>query len=325
MINLPSTLGKSFIVGGFVPALLFVLLNGVFVAPNGLPVLRGLVIPADNPVLTALGVKSVDLTLLVVPSILAVLLIAFNTHIIRFFEGAHGFEKDFILKGLLRRNEREHEARYGDLQAFQDRLTKTSDPLELRGLRMEIARIHQGLFNGLDGAGLRLPVDKRRLMPTRFGNVWGVIEEYPYVRYGMDGTTFWPRMISVVPKEYAEMIASHKLTMDTLLNSSLLAIIFGFEMIIVSARILTLDNALLAAAAFVAAYLLYQAAMTSLLEMGELVKSCYDLFRKDLLTKLGLALTSSDIESERKIWSGLNSYILAGDSYYYPSPPSKQE
>lgn len=318
MINLPATLGKTFIVSAFAPAFLFVLLNALFVAPGGLPVVGALTIPSDTPVLGGLGIKGVDLTLLLIPSLLGVLLNAFNTFIIRFFEGAHGFQRRVLMRWMLDRKSREHESKYGNLQAYQQQLAKTSDEMERRGLIMEIGNIQRQLYTGLDGAGFNLPCDKARLMPTLFGNIWAVIEEYPYLRYGMDGTTFWPRMISVVSKDYTDMIADHKMTLDTLLNSALLAIIFGVEMVIVLAQQVQWQDFALALGALVAAYLLYQAAISTLLQMGELIKSCYDLFRGALIQKFGLAIPVGDIEGERKIWSGLNSYILAGDSSYYP-------
>jgi hypothetical protein len=323
VINLPATFGKAFILSAFAPALLFVLLNGLFVASGGLPLLGALTIPLDTPALGGLGIKGVDLTLLLIPSVLGILLNAFNAFIIRLFEGAHGFQRDWLLKWMLDRKAKQHALLYGDLHAYREQLEKTDDELERRGLRMEIAKIHGRLYTGLDGVGFNLPHDPSRLMPTLFGNIWGVIEEYPYRRYGMDGTTFWPRMISVVPKEYADMIADEKGTLDTLLNSSLLAILFGVEMLVVSTQRFDWGNIGLAAGAFAAAYFLYQAAVSTLLKMGELIKSCYDLFRSDLIAKFGLTVPKGDIEAERKIWSGLTSYILAGDVAYYPTLPPK--
>ncbi len=325
LLNLPSSLGKSFILSGFVPAFLFVLLNALYVAPSGVGVLSSLLVISDNTVLDKLGIKSVDLTMIVIPALIAVLLAAFNTFIIRMYEGAHGFERGFLLKSLLQRRQREHDEIYRDLQECLDQLAKSNDPLEQRGFRMQINQIHDRLFNGLDAPGLQLPFDKRRVLPTRFGNLWGVIEEYPALRYGMDGATFWPRMISVLSKDYSDMIADHKMTMDTLLNSPLLAILFGVEMIVVAVRSPSVLNVLLAAGAFVAAYMLYQAAVSSLREMGELIKSCYDLFRGALLDKLGIKPGPLTIEAERKIWSGLTSYILAGDSFYYPALPPQDK
>lgn len=323
MINLPAALGTAFLISAFAPAFLFVLLNALFVAPGGLPVIGALTIPSDTPVLGVLGIKGVDLTLLLVPSLLGILLNAFNTFIIRLFEGAHGFERGLLLRPLLKRKTKEHAQLFDDLNAYQQQLAASGDEMERRGLVMEIGNIQRRLYTGLDGPGFTMPCDPARLMPMRFGNVWAVIEEYPYLRYGMDGMTFWPRMISVVPKEYTDMLGNHKMTLDTLLNSALLAIFFGVEMIVVLARQPGLQNLLLAAGAFAAAYLLYQAAISTLLEMGELIKSCYDLFRGALITKFGLAVPAGDIEGERRIWSGLTSYILAGDASYYPAPPSK--
>ncbi len=322
MINLPSTLGRAFIISALVPAFVFVLLNAAFVS-GALPGIGALIILGDTPLLGALGIKSVDLTLLLIPSLIGVLLNALNTFIIRLFEGAHGFERAGIFKWLLERKVKQHTARMGDLRAFQDQFRKSSDDLEKRGLRIEIGKIQQRIYTGFADAGMTMPSDPARLLPTTFGNIWAAIEEYPYLRYGMDGTTFWPRMISVVPKEYAEMIADKKMTLDLLLNSSLLALVFGAEMLAVAAPRVGIGNTAFALGAFVAAYILYQTANVTLLEMGELINSCFDLFRGALGVQMGLKIPAGDIETERHIWSGVNSYILSGDSYYYPSEGQK--
>ena len=323
MINLPSTLGKAFIVSALAPMFVFVLLNVTFVPGNILPLISLLTMPSASPILKVLGIELSDITLLLIPSVFAILLNALNTPIIRLFEGAYGFQRNFLLKWMLERNKQKHESLYGDLLAYQKQLQKSDDELERQGLRREINQTYERLYTGLDGDGFSLPVDRRRLMPTRFGNIWGVIEEYPSLRYGMDGMTLWPRMVSVIGKEYSELLADSKMTMDALLNASLLAIIFGIEMAAVSITQATMLNVTLVVGSFVAAYLLYQTAVTTLLEMGELIKSCFDVHRGALLSRFGLSLPVGDITDERQVWSRLTRYILAGDADDYPALPPK--
>jgi hypothetical protein len=322
MITLPSALDRSFLISAFIPSFLFVFLS-VSIISNGLPVTAAVLFPADLNVLTSIFAKGVDPTVLVVPAtqavILALLLEAFNTFIIRLYEGAHGFQRRWLFRWLLDRKAGEHAARYEELQAYREQLDNADDELERRGLQKEIAEIQKRLYTGPGAAGFNWPVDAARLMPTRFGNIWAAIEEYPFLRYGMDGTTFWPRLVTVLSTEYAQMIADKKMTLDFLLNASALTLVLGLEATVVAVQRSRLENVLLIAGALFVAYLLYQAAISTLSEMGELIKSAFDVFRSDLMKKLGLVNSVADIDVERRVWLGLNNYFLSGDTFYYPS------
>lgn len=52
------------------------------------------------------------------------------------------------------------------------------------------------------------PVDPRRLMPTRLGNLLQAAEEYPQVRYGLTMSVCWPRLWLLLPKEAQEALTN---------------------------------------------------------------------------------------------------------------------
>jgi hypothetical protein len=162
-----------------------------------------------------------------------------------------------------------------------------------------------------------LPWDIDRVMPTALGNAFAVMEEYPYYRYGMDAMLFWPRLSAVIPAEYRTDIANVKTALDFLLNLSLLALIFGLEVLGISAWHLSYPEAIYGLSALVIAFLLYRSAIISARSLGELVTSSFDLFRDALLEQLGIAKLAGPTE-ERQVWLNLASFIRRGEEFYFP-------
>ena len=65
----------------------------------------------------------------------------------------------------------------------------------------------QDEYARLDADLAGYPVDPRRLMPTRLGNLLGAAEAYPEVRYGLTTSVCWPRLWLLLPKEAQETLA----------------------------------------------------------------------------------------------------------------------
>jgi len=65
----------------------------------------------------------------------------------------------------------------------------------------------QAEYAQLDAELAGCPVDPRRLMPTRLGNLLRAAEEYPQVRYGLTMGVCWPRLWLLLPKEAQETLA----------------------------------------------------------------------------------------------------------------------
>ena len=163
-----------------------------------------------------------------------------------------------------------------------------------------------------------IPMDRRRILPTRLGNIFATIEEYPNIRYGMDGMVYWPRLIPVIPKEYSDIIADEKINIDFLINLSLLSGIFAMEMLIKFIyNYEELRFLLLTILSFTLFYIFYRVSTINVVAMGELIKSCFDLFRYDILNKMNIDIPDK-IEEERFLWYRLSNYITSGESFYYP-------
>jgi hypothetical protein len=138
------------------------------------------------------------LTTIVLAMVLGLEMIALNSWIIRFFEGILPFEKALLLP-LYRNNLRRHHSLYASINAKHAERRAMLARYEESGefdddanlaLAQELHRLHAERER-TDPVQV-LPYERRRVAPTSFGNTWAVMEEYPLVRYGLDGMLFWP-------------------------------------------------------------------------------------------------------------------------------------
>ena len=340
--------GKAFLIAAFLPALVFVVLNLLFVVPYLPSQFSTQVISFSLtlPLLEEVKIEGQGLFYTLAPVVIGAALILLNTPIIKLYEGAFSWQRKFLYKPLLEQMRRRHRAKHEKLRALQAEYRRVAAQLEkgegnpqalqlqLAALRSFIGKqpsassieeLYLDLFSP-GGIGWELPFDEARLMPTRLGNAFAVIEEYPFRRYGMDGVTFWPRLIHVISDDYKAAIEDAKTNLDSLLNFSLLSGVLGLEFLVMAGHYaLTRGNCATAdwfilgwAASWIVAYLFYRATVTATQNMGMQIAACFDLFRGALLEKLGIE-QPSDLSGEQEVWRNLAKFLVSGDTYYYPS------
>ena len=351
-----SLLGKSFstkafIIAALLPALVFVALNLLLIVPY-------LPSPASTqvinfsltlPLLEDVKIEGQGLFYTLAPVVIGAALILLNTPIIKLYEGAFSWQRNFLFKPLLEQVRRRHRAKHEKLRALQAEYNRVAAQLERgegnpQALQFQLAALRsyvgekpsassiEGLYMDLfspGGVGWEMPFDEARLMPTRLGNAFAVIEEYPYRRYGMDGVTFWPRLIHVISEDYKTAIDSAKTNLDSLLNFSLLSGVLGLEFLTMAGYMLANDHRLTGGwffagwvAAWAIAYLFYRATVSATQSMGVQIAACFDLFRSALLEKFHLK-RPKDLSVERAVWRNLAKFLVSGDAYYYPRLPEE--
>jgi len=311
MGELIELFGRAFILTGFLPAFVFVAVNRLLLSSLAPELWATISRWLDLPLLGS------DLTVLaVLPIALGIVLLALNTQIVRFYEGAYGFQRRFLLRPFMQRNRRRYQQLYGNLRVYRETYAKEKDRFKRTSLLRAMREEHRRVLEESEEREEYLPFDENRLLPTRLGNVWATVEEYPATRYGMDGMTFWPRLLAVIPEEYSRRIGSEKLQADFLLNLSLVSGLLGVEMLALG-PFTRPWLMLLGPVGLLLAYFFYRTAVTATQTLGELIKSCYDLYRGDLLEKLGIA-RPDDIGTEIQIWRRLGQYFFAGEGAYYP-------
>lgn len=303
MYGLFKDIGKAFIVSGLLPTLVFAFANILVFVESDLRALPAAL--KDHPFeLLLAGVV-----------LLGALLLGLNTPIVKLYEGATRAQR-VLLRYFVKRNQSEHEALYKNLTIYRAEYAKATDPARKRSIAHAIENEWRRILPRKEKRFI--PADERRIMPTRLGNVFATIEEYPSVRYGMDGMVFWPRLVPMIPDQYAALIANEKINFDFLINLSLLSVVLTVETLIAVAffgqdAVLALYGVGFA----LLSYALYRAATMNIIAMGELTKSAFDLFRYDLLKKMKLTVPAT-IEEERELWFRLSNYFASGESFYFP-------
>lgn len=304
MWNVSGALGKFFFVAGLMPALAFFAAMDLVVVP--------LFIRDWHMVdIELLGIKGVVYVL--GGTFLGFLLLALNTPIIKLYENG------LLLSPWLRqRNQERHRQRYPALVARREDYRQAAEGGQnLQDVIAKLKGVHEKIERETRGTQ-RLPHAAEYVMPTALGNAFAVSEEYPYERYGMDAIVYWPRLAAVIPEDYRSQIADLKTTLDFSLNLSFLAGLFGLGALGMGAWFRTVPELVYGLLALVVAYGLYRVAVGSARELGEMVMSCFDLFRGALLEKLSLPKPDS-LSAEQRLWQSLGSFIRRGEEFYYPT------
>lgn len=155
------------------------------------------------------------------------------------------------------------------------------------------------------------PAELGLLMPTRLGNALRAAESYPgdNERWGLDAVFWWPRLYLVLPDSARDQVAESRSSMDQLvvlsvLSAAFAAVAIGFGI----AGLASLVWVLCAVGGVILARLSYLAAVASAAVFGDLVRSCFDLFRGDLLTHLGWQMPDT-LPDERALWIALGQQL----------------
>lgn len=151
------------------------------------------------------------------------------------------------------------------------------------------------------------------VMPTKLGNILKNSELYPYERYKIDAVLFWPRLPAVLGESYTQSLEASKSSMDFMLIvsflSSLFAIISGIALFWMGSSwwlffICFLGGFALAIAA-------YLSALRAAVSYGQLIKGAFDMYKGDLLSKMGYAKPTS-LEEERVLWESIGKLLYRG-------------
>jgi hypothetical protein len=156
------------------------------------------------------------------------------------------------------------------------------------------------------------------VLPTRLGNALRAAESYPGdpERWGLNAPFWWPRLYLIMPDSARDQVDGARSALDQLVVLTILAAVFclvslGLAIVgqFCSAGLPAIVGFPCAAGAFLLSRGSYLSAVTAATAYGDLVRSCFDLFRGDLLTRLGWAVPPA-LADERELW------VALGDQLY---------
>jgi hypothetical protein len=176
-----------------------------------------------------------------------------------------------------------------------------------RRARLEADATELGYLHGY----LAFPPDPAAVLPTRLGNALRAAEAYPgdEQRWGLDAAFWWPRLYLILPDSARDQVDGARASLDQLVVLSVMSAAFGVVSLALSCAGLNLAVGLgCAAGALLLSRLSYLSAVTAAGVFGELVRSSYDLFRGDLLAKLGWPMPST-LPRERELWLALSQQL----------------
>ena len=324
--NYLEKLGSNFLVSAMVPSLSLVIAS-ILVFDPILNIATAFKDPHGAYQLIGFG-----LIVFIFTVIIGFTLTALNTFILKMFEG---YVIPFPVRFLYNKSRKTYQQKAYDLMVHRNNLQSEVRHLEKRtrynsDLEAKLEDLRDEYYKVASDYDQTYPEDLNDVLPSRFGNTLKAAENYSGERYGLDGVHFWPRLIQVIPIDYKLSIDNVRNELSFLVNMSVLSITFSllcvlamfYSMSTVNVAIATpaiyaefvgkaAKYLIAAALGFINCRIFYNASIFSVGSFGLMIRSSFDLFRLDLLKKLGLERPKDSIE-EFESWNRMNELIVLG-------------
>jgi hypothetical protein len=321
---------KSLVLGTFMPVVVFVILNLLFVVP----------LFPSNPVivtqLLAFDVQGVVATLFI-SIVLTGLLYNLNIPVIRLYEG-YPWKDSFVGKWRVRHFQaqmaesiRLHNRaqifrgalRPRNIEELRHRPDEAGNSVTEEARREKVGRIKQLRASLGRSINTEFPISTASILPTSLGNVIRSFEDYPQRQYQMAAITLWPRLIAKIDKDYAASIDDAKTSLDFMINSSVLSMSTALILIFVGLIYPTplalprlwVPWALKIFLFTALSYVTYLWSISRAAAWGDLVKGAFDLYRWELLKQLGFKRTPASLSEERELWGQISRQLIYGDPF----------
>jgi len=301
--NLPKSLGKSYLIAHFVPALVLVAIHALLIAYY---------LPLDSFWMghwEAMPDLFKPFVFLLPAAFIGLLLLLLNPALLAVYGGLVG-DRIWPLGRLRRRAQERYAARVKRIVAIDEELARTGSNLALEQEADELAYTNR----------LRYPPDEQTVVRNALGNALLAAERYPARMYDIHHRTLWPRLLAVVPADFAASLDRARMLLDLIVNLSLVCVLAGVDVLIVTFQTQRLELLAGVVVAWVLAYLVYRLAVPAAIAWGRQVKAAYDLYRRDLLARLSLAPPSTLVE-EKALWLPVSQFTMyweAADFHFLP-------
>jgi len=158
---------------------------------------------------------------------------------------------------------------------------------------------------------------------TRLGNILRAIDSYPFTRYQMEGSVFWPLLETVMKRVLLDDIRDQRALLDmalaltTLFTLLSLLLIFCGPWIAVNAASSCIPIGLVYAGM---AAVFYHASVQAALTLGRSMRAGCDLYRLDLMRALGREMPAT-LTAETEQWEELSRLTLYGKTANFSLAP----
>jgi len=211
----------------------------------------------------------------------------------------------------------------GKLRELQERSETEKNDSEFLKLRLRLQNDYPPLEN--------------LVKPTKFGNRIQAFEAYPALTYGADAVGVWPRLTSVIPKDFLGAIEDARAQVNFYMNISFLAgLLFIVDAVVISCHLAQQacllcpsatsgsvpfeallyfeDYRILCSAvlALIMSFLSYRFATSAILGWGELIRAAFDCYLPRLIAQLGYK-TPPRPEDRKRFWTEFSQLVLYGD------------
>ena len=288
---------RHFISGHLLPSLFFILLNLVL---DYTGILSLKLITLLSPLGLTWGIPLV----LTAAMFGGILLSALNRPIIMFYEG-YPLQKLRVFRFLTTRQRRQWYKLNNRLNQLKEQyyaLERNQEDQRIKALESEITLL-QWRANNL------FPPEAESVLPTRLGNAIRAFETYATERYGIDPVILWSRLTPILPDEFSGTVLYVISSFNCLINLVLTMHVIGLELLTLPPYQDFRWRLLGAFVSFIISYCLYRAAISRAIDWGYVFNTAFDLYRRDLLKKLGFR-PPKDLEKERKLWGKIWDLIL---------------
>lgn len=295
--ELNKEFGRDFIIGFFLPALIFIWGASLSLHSFGLSA-PWLEIDWHDPLK--------ETALLAVASwIFAVFLQSLNREIFRLAEGYWPWK----LRDLCGYFER---LRFAAMEKRLAALREEGTKCAAAGREFPQASELQELWHD---RVTRFPSKKGLVLPTSFGNVVRAYEDYSRVVYRFESINGWSRLRALMSKEFGDVLSGNRARVDLWLNSFVLMAILAAIVAVDVWRHDAWDRIWLALVLLLWSLVAYTRARNSAGQYGEQVKAAFDVYLPELARKLGYEL-SADPKKNRTFW------VVFSQTMVYPDPSS---